>query len=183
MTALNRQKSDEYKELLANDELIKQTNADLCQKLTDEKTNFNRLQEGRIRVEETLKRTQEVLAIDTEEVKEQDLILAQLKKEIEAEQAAVDALEESVGAASVVKKAQDEKHRHVQQQNTALLAKQEFIEGNYDYTSTPNELNLEVFKKIVASNNDVNETVDNFVGKVDGVKKEVQKIIASRYSF
>ena len=63
------------------------------------------------------------------------------------------------------------------------MAKQEFIEGNYDYTSTPNELNLEVFKKIVASNNDVNETVDNFVGKVDGVKKEVQKIIASRYSF
>ena len=63
------------------------------------------------------------------------------------------------------------------------MAKQEFIEANYDYTSTPNELNLEVFKKIVASNNDVNETVDNFVGKVDGVKKEVQKIIASRYSF
>ena len=48
---------------------------------------------------------QDVLAIDTEEVKEQDLILAELKREIEAEQAAVDALEESVGAANVVKKA------------------------------------------------------------------------------
>ena len=63
------------------------------------------------------------------------------------------------------------------------MAKQEFIEANYDYTSTPNELNIDIFKKIVASNNDVNETVEGFVGKVDGVKKEVQKIIASRYSF
>ena len=163
--------------------MVQQTNADLAQKLTDEKANFNRLQKERIEVEETLVRTQDVLAIDTEEVKEQDLILAELKREIEAEQAAVDALEESVGAANVVKKAQDEKHRHVQQQNTALLAKQEFIEANYDYTSTPNELNVDVFKKIVASNKDVNETVEGFVGKVDGVKKEVQKILASRYSF
>ena len=43
ITALNRQKSDEYKDLLANDEMIKQTNADLAQKLTDEKQNFNQL--------------------------------------------------------------------------------------------------------------------------------------------
>ena len=41
LTALNRQKSEDYKVLLANDEMIKQTNADLSQKLTEVKTNFN----------------------------------------------------------------------------------------------------------------------------------------------
>ena len=44
-------------------------------------------------------------------------------------------------------------------------------------------MNLEIFKKIVESNKDVNETVDGFVSQVDGVKKEVSKILAMRYTF
>ena len=71
----------------------------------------------------------------------------------------------------------------MQQQFTALDAKKKFIEDNYDYTSAPADMNLEIFKQIVASNNEVNETVSGFVGKVDVVKKEVNKIIASRYTF
>lgn len=71
----------------------------------------------------------------------------------------------------------------MQQQFTALDAKKEFIETNYDYTSNVNDMNLEIFKKIVESNKDVNETVDGFVSQVDGVKKEVSKILAMRYSF
>ena len=59
----------------------------------------------------------------------------------------------------------------------------EFIEINYDYTSTANDMNLDIFKKIVASNAEVNETVEGFVDKVGGVKKEVSKILASRYTF
>ena len=92
-------------------------------------------------------------------------------------------LEEKVAEGRKVKKIEEERHRHVQQQFTALSAKKEFIEANYDYTSAPTDMNLEVFKQIVESNNDVNETVRGFVGKVDGVKKEVQKILATRYTF
>ena len=76
---------------------------------------------------------------------------------------------------------EDSKHRHLQQQNTALTAKKNFIEANYDYTSNVSELNLETFKSVVQSNDQVNSTVGNFVTKVDDVKKEVQKILVSRY--
>ena len=89
-------------------------------------------------------------------------------------------MEESVIEARKVKKREEDKNRHVLQQFTALDAKKTFIEGNYDYTTTPSELNVEIFKQIVQSNSDVNETVDSFVSKVDGVKKEVTKILASR---
>ena len=58
---------------------------------------------------------------------------------------------------------EEEKHRRVEQQHTAHMAKKEFIENNYDYTSNVNEMNLEIFKSIVASNTDVNETVNGFV--------------------
>jgi len=95
----------------------------------------------------------------------------------------VDELEEQVTDARKVKKFEEERNRHVQQQYTALSAKNEFIEANYDYTSTPSELNLEIFKQIVQSNSDVNDTVEGFVTKVDGVKKEVTKILAQRYAF
>ena len=71
----------------------------------------------------------------------------------------------------------------MQQLFTAHSAKMEFIEINYDYTSTANDMNLDIFKKIVASNAEVNETVEGFVDKVGGVKKEVSKILASRYTF
>ena len=72
--------------------------------------------------------------------------------QIDEEQAEVDALDESVTEARKVKKMEEERNRHVVQQNTALTAKHDFIEANYDYTSTPQELNLETFKQIVQSN-------------------------------
>lgn len=42
---------------------------------------------------------------------------------------------------------------------------------------------MEIFKQIVQSNQDVNDTVEGFVTKVDGVKKEVNKILASRFTY
>lgn len=78
---------------------------------------------------------------------------------------------------------EQERHRIVEQQNTAFEAKKEFIEANYDYTSNVNDMNLEIFKNIVSSNTEVNETVHSFVDKASSVKKEVSKILASRYTF
>ena len=82
-----------------------------------------------------------------------------------------------------VKKSEEERHRHVQQQFTALSAKKEFIETHYDYTSSVADMNLETFKKIVESNTEVNQTVEGFVSQVGIVKKEVNTILASRYTF
>lgn len=93
------------------------------------------------------------------------------------------ALEEKTAELSVVKKIEEEKHRRLEMEHSALTAKKEFIETNYDYTSNVTDMNLEVFKNIVASNTDVNETVHNLVQKVGGVKKEVSQILASRYTF
>ena len=93
------------------------------------------------------------------------------------------ALEEKTAELSVVKRIEEEKHRRLEMEHSALTAKKEFIETNYDYTSNVTDMNLEVFKNIVASNTDVNETVHNLVQKVGGVKKEVSQILASRYTF
>ena len=163
--------------------MIKATNEDIQNKLRAEKDNYDNLMREKMELEERLGRLKVILEIDTEAVKEQDELLAELKKQIEAEQAEVDALEEGVTEARKIKKQEEDRFRHVQQQYTALSAKNEFIEANYDYTTTPGELNLEIFKQIVQSNSEVNDTVEGFVTKVDGVKKEVTKILAQRYAF
>ena len=133
--------------------------------------------------EETLVRRKNGLREDSAVVEESDEMLADLKRQIEAEMADVLALEASVAEQARIKRLEEERHRHVQLQNTALLAKKQFIEANYDYTSTADNMSLEVFKNIVNSNTAVNETVQGFVGKVTDVKKEVSKILANRYEY
>lgn len=123
------------------------------------------------------------MKLDTATVAEQEALLAELKTQIEAEQLLVNALEERVTEGKTVKKHEEERHRHVQQQFTALSAKKEFIETHYDYTSNVADMNLETFKNIVASNTEVNSTVEGFVNQVSAVKKEVTTILASRYTF
>ena len=61
------------------------------------------------------------------------------------------------------------------------MAKRDFIEDNYDYTTTATEMNLEIFKNIMQSNNEVNETVQGFVERATTVKKDTQRILAQRY--
>ena len=84
---LNREKSVEMKELLGEEEIIKQTNDDLQNKLNTEIENYDNLLREKIEIEEKLKRKVEELKKDTEVVEEQDKILAELKAAIEAEQA------------------------------------------------------------------------------------------------
>ena len=163
--------------------MIKAENDDMQNKFRAEKENYDNLLRDKMELVERLARLNVELADDTKVVEEQDKLLLELRTQIEAEVTEVTALEEKCLAARKIKKIEDERNRHVQQQFTALEAKKEFIETNYDYTSAPADMNLEIFKQIVHSNNEVNETVEGFVGKVDVVKKEVSKIIASRYTF
>lgn len=128
-------------------------------------------------------RLEEELKTDTAVVEEQDAQLAELKKQIEAEQADVDQLEEEVTELKKIKKVEDDRHRRVQQENTALNAKIEFIEANYDYTTTPEEMQIHFFTDLKKSNEDVNKTMDAFKQRVEGVKEEVKTIIMKRNTF
>ena len=56
----------------------------------------------KLELDEQFKRKGEELDIDTDVVDEQDKLLAELKRQVEAEQAAVDILEESVTEAKAV---------------------------------------------------------------------------------
>ena len=85
-----------------------------------EKDNYDNLLRDKMELEERLARLKVVFEIDTEAVTEQDELLANLKAEIEKEQAEVDELEESVVEARKVKKHEEERNRHVMQQYTAL---------------------------------------------------------------
>ena len=163
--------------------MVKATLEDLDNKLLKEKENYDKLLESKIELEEQLVRLQKTKAEDTEVVEEQDRQLAALKAEIEAEQAEVEALNDSVVAARKVKKVEEERNRRFLQQQTALLAKQAFIESNYDYTSAAQDMNVEIFKNVVRSNQEINDTVAGFVNKVDAVKKETNKILASRFTY
>ena len=59
----------------------------------------------------------------------------------------------------------------------------EFIEANYDYTTTPEEMQVHFFTDLKKSNEDVNKTVDAFKEKVEGVKNEVKTILMKRRTF
>ena len=137
----------------------------------------------KLELDEQFKRKGEELDIDTDVVDEQDKLLAELKRQVEAEQAAVDILEESVTEAKAVNREQEDRHRRVEQENTALRAKLEFIEENYDYTSTAETMNMDIFNQIIRSNKNMNETVEGFVEQVHDVKKEVNTILAKKSVF
>ena len=70
----------------------------------------------------------------------------------------------------------------MQQENTALSAKKEFIEAEYDYTKSVEGVgkNLNLFNEIIKSNTNVNNTVADFMKRVEVTHKEVESIIDDR---
>ena len=82
--------------------MLTATNDEIGMKLVTEKESYDTLLSDKMVLEETCKRKVEDLEEDTEIVTEQDLLLAELKKQVEAEQALVDALEETTATAKLV---------------------------------------------------------------------------------
>jgi len=58
----------------------------------------------------------------------------------------------------------------------ALTQKLAFIEQNYDYKDNVKGMNLEMLKQLMKSNDQVNTTVQDFVGRMDNVKTEIENI-------
>ena len=67
---LNREKSAEYKELLANEEMIKASNEDIQNKLRAEKDTYDGLLADKIKLTETFERTSAEFEIDKQVVEE-----------------------------------------------------------------------------------------------------------------
>ena len=93
--------------------MIKATNDDISNKFRAEKENYDQLMTSKMEIEEKLKRLTEDFKDDTQVVTDQDELLADLKRQIEAEQAEVDALQESADDQRQIKKTEGDKHRHV----------------------------------------------------------------------
>ena len=95
--------------------MIKATNDDISNKFRAEKENYDQLMTSKMEIEEKLKRLNEDFSEDTKVVTDQDELLAELKRQIEAEQAEVDVLQESVDNQREIKRTEGDRHRHVQQ--------------------------------------------------------------------
>ena len=67
--------------------------------------------------------------------------------------------------------------------NAALKAKLTFIQTKYDFTSNVSVLNSDDFKSLMTSNDMVNVTVKDFVGRLDLVKEEILKYESSKFDF
>jgi hypothetical protein len=130
---LQRDKTQEAKELLTQEELIIIANEDLEHKLQDEKKKFEDLLSGRQDIEEKLKRRTTTMTEDKVAVADQDAKLAELKALIDEEQKLCDEQSADLEKAKKLNKYEEAKSRDLQQKNAALTAKLEFIEQGYDY--------------------------------------------------
>ena len=109
----------------------------------------------------------------------QDDELAQLRAAIATEQDLVDDLTEKLDEQNKIKTKEDLRNRDLQRENTALTAKKKFIEAEYDYTGSVDGVgkNLKLFEEIIKSNQNVNNTVSNFMKRVEVTHKEVEAIM------
>lgn len=82
---LNRDKSAEVKDLIANEEMIKAHNDELSTKLRQVKEDYDKLLSGKMEAEEILALKKKQLEEDTATVTDQDAELAILQKKIEEE--------------------------------------------------------------------------------------------------
>ena len=84
--------------------------------------------------------------------------------------------------ASKVHKEEDLKHRELEQELTSQSSKKKFIEENYDPYTNVQDLETEIFQKVISTNNEVNSTVESFKEQLRLTKQDVIKIIAEKRS-
>ena len=82
---LNRNKNQETKALLANEEMLMQHNEDMVNKLGDERKKYDTLLHEKLILSEKLRLLKEQMAEDTAKVEDQSRILAELRAVNDAE--------------------------------------------------------------------------------------------------
>ena len=153
--------------------MIKAHNDELSSKLRQQKEDYDTLLSGKMEAEEILKLEEERLEKDTAIVKDQEDKLEKLWAQIEKESEEVNLLTQQLAEGTELKTTQEENNRKAIREFEARKAKKAFIEAEYDYTTHAEAMNLEIFRDLMRSNNNINKTVDGFITKVDVVKEEV----------
>ena len=111
---LQREKSVEVKELISNQEIATAESEEIALKVTSQRLAYDQLLKDKLELEEQVRRQVSDIDADTEVVDDQDKLLAELKRLVEAEQADVEALEESVTEAKAVNREELDRHRRVE---------------------------------------------------------------------
>lgn len=175
MAKLNRDKTQEMKELLVQQETLKEFVDNLSHKLQEEKDKFDKLTDQKITVDEKLRLLKLALEEDNKVVDEQKRQLDELNKMIADEEKKVRNLEDKVKPARELKSDYEDKNRILLQNNNTAKAKKEWIEKTYNYHENVDKMEIGIFNKIVETNKSVNDQVDAFNKKLMEVQVEFQK--------
>ena len=162
---LQRDKTQEAKELLAQDDMLTHANEDVANKLREEKEKHDSLLAGSLEIDEKVKLKKHKMEEDIKIVETQDNKLAELLALIAVEQKICDEQGLANDEAKKLNKIEEDKHRDLNQKFAALSAQLEFIEKGYDSYSSVKGINLEVFRSIMQTNQNVSKAVFKVLGQ------------------
>lgn len=109
-------------------------------------------------------------------IEEQNQKLGAIKAEIDEKQKIVDEKLKRVTQMRTDNTKEQDKNNRNKKNYAALIAKLEFIESKYDYSSQAKGLRIEDFKDLQMSNLNVNNAIDGFASKLQMTQKEIQEI-------
>lgn len=162
MNKLNKDKTQEMKDKLEEQNILKEFNDTMTLKLQEEKDKFDKLTDQMLTIREEMKIKTAKFEEDTTAVEAQKKELEELNAKIEAEQKIVDELNQKVNDGRKLKTIEEEKNRTLTSTNAARKAKKEWIEKTYNYHENVEQLKPDIFAQITATNMDVNKQVEAF---------------------
>ena len=170
---LNRDKNVEVKELIAQEETAVAHNNELFAKLEEEKKKYEGLLDEKLEVDERLLLATKAFEETKVKLHDQEEVITKLRAQIEAQQKVTEELAAKVEEEKKVNKIEEERFRKLAQMNAALRAKLDFIQQKYDFTTNVSVLNSDDFKSLMTSNEMVNTTIGDLMGRVNTIKTEI----------
>ena len=173
MAKLQRDRNPEIKDLIQKEENQQELNEDFNNKFREETEKHDELLEQLVELRETLKRRKEVMEETKAKIEVQNEQLGEVTGIIETKQADVNERLKRVEEARKLNLFEDEKNRRLRKINAAHIAKIDFIEEKYDYTSKAKTMTLQDFKELMETNVGVNSSLTPFTGKLEAVQAEI----------
>ena len=104
--------------------------------------------------------------------------LEELKKTYETCDTESEDLKDKIGKEKTENELLKNRNKLLQEENASVTSKYEFITKNYDFTTNLKKISMEDLKNLAQSNTLVNKTIDTFVDKVGGFKRNnVQSLL------
>ena len=104
--------------------------------------------------------------------------LEELKKTYETCDTESEDLKDKIGKEKTENELLKNRNKLLQEENASVTSKYEFITKNYDFTTSLKKISMEDLKNLAQSNTLVNKTIDTFVDKVGGFKRNnVQSLL------